>query len=854
MSTTIKTGRARRIVSMLALMILSPTAFASTACIADANGLTAALNYLETHEEVTTLNLEQGLYDVGAWDRTILAQVQIVGGFKPGTLCATHEDNASKTIIDFGGANVTLNQLRGSPNALISLSDLTLRDGVTLTLYVGDFAVPPFLGQHHFPGNITMNHVRVTDFDYVELGSHYGGVLLTDTHFDHLGGGGCAVATSPYDANTYVFNHVTADLGGSASFCLGDSGNDDEERNYTIANSIFWSSDGSQTSILALNNDGNAQLNHVTIDHVLFKSFAGTAGEVNIQNQINADPQWVNPGAGDYRLKFPPQTLSPAINAGTTVANVTEPFTDINGYPRQIGSKTDLGAYESTYNDGSVFVVTNTSDCSTPGCGSLRDAVTLANSSVAPAATINFNIAGGCPGVISLASPLPDVVKPITIDGYTQLNSARNTDLIAFNAKLCVVVQPANSAYYALRVPANSNGSLNVRGIGFGAFPVVVELFGGSNHQFAGNQFGGFIDNYGYQLYGSSTDAIFMAAPNGQVVIGGQDPASRNVFLNVFSYTATPASAINVGPAVNGVSGSCQIVGNTFGIQDDGTFASKNLNYGIYLQGSNCLVSDNIIVGVTKDAIFIDGGSGGGNNNVVRNNTVGLAPRGNLSGTNDGAGVRISGVHNVIGSSAATGASLSNANVIWNMDGGGVIVTGQNAYGNTIRANFVQDNGPSHTGMSIDLGGDGPTANDISDSDTGPNDRQNFPTLSSIAWPTAPGFGTVNQTVVVSGILRTFPGYYYQVDVYYSDGCDATGKGIAQQWIGSNEQVSLPAQVYAVPFSAQVQVPVYAPGYGALSVTATNNINGEGSTSELSACFPIDTIFRDGHDGGVGLD
>jgi len=56
------------------------------------------------------------------------------------------------------------------------------------------------------------------------------------------------------------------------------------------------------------------------------------------------------------------------------------------------------------------------------------------------------------------------------------------------------------------------------------------------------------------------------------------------------------------------------------------------------------------------------------------------------------------------------------------------------------------------------------------------------------------------------------------------------------------------------PRGAQVQVPVYAPGYGALSVTATNNINGEGSTSELSACFPIDTIFRDGHDGGVGLD
>ena len=90
------------------------------------------------------------------------------------------------------------------------------------------------------------------------------------------------------------------------------------------------------------------------------------------------------------------------------------------------------------------------------------------------------------------------------------------------------------------------------------------------------------------------------------------------------------------------------------------------------------------------------------------------------------------------------------------------------------------------------------------------------------------------------------------MDVYYSDGCDASGKGIAQQWIGSNEFIGLPAQVYLVPFQVQVQVPVYVL-VGALSATATNNINGEG-TSEMSTCFPIDTIFRDGHDGGLGFD
>jgi hypothetical protein len=851
-----------QLLALVALCVMqlaaNTAAHAGTACIASGTNLAATFNVVKDSTEPTILNLEEGTYQLGAQSVTFKSPISFVGGFKPGTLCAQHEDSASKTIIDFGSMNnsVQLYQPRGSSGGAISFADLTLRNGSTLELLSGAEATPPFLGQHDHPGTIVMSHVRVTSFHWVSFETFYGHVNVSDTLFDHLyPGGTCAITMSPFDDSEVVFNHTTIDLINNKNFCLNYSTNEGATWNYTFANSIIWGSDGGFVFVNGIDDDPYyhySYQNNVIFDHTLFQTFTG-GGSTTIHNKVLADPQWVNPAGGDYHLKYPPQTLSPAINAGTTVASVPEPFTDIAGAPRKIGSNTDLGAYEAPYNDSSSFTVTNATDCNTPYCGSLRDAINLATASASATATISFNIAGGCPAAINLGSPLPDITKPITIDGYSQPNSAVNTDLLAFNAKLCVVVQPVNGTYYALRVPANTNGSLTLRGIGVGSFPVAVELFGGSNHQIAGNQFGGYINNYGFQLFGSTADAIYMGAPNGEVSIGGEDAASRNVFLNVFSYTALPAAAVNVGSTVNGVYGACQIRGNTFGVQDDGTFASKNLDYGIYLQGSNCFVSGNIIVGVNKDAIFIDGGSGGGNNNVVQYNTIGLAPRGNLSGTNSGAGVRVSGVQNVIGSSTG-GAALALANVIQNMDGGGVIVTGQNAYGNTIRANWIQDNGPAHQGMSIDLGGDGPTINDISDSDTGPNDRQNFPTLHSIAWPAKPGIGTTNQTVVVSGLLRTFPGYYYQVDVYYSDGCDAAGKGIAQQWIGSNEFIGLPAQVYLVPFQVQVQVPVYVPGYGALSATATNNISGEGSTSELSTCFPIDAIFRDGNDGGLGFD
>lgn len=844
---------------MLQLAVVVPAAHAASACIANNANLYATLGAIQDNTEPTTLNLEEGTYQVGDIYVIFKSPITFVGGFKPGTLCAQHEENPNKTIIDFGGSpnNVQFDQPRGSSGGSISFADLTLRNGDTLELWSGAEADPPYLGQHDHPGTIVLSHVRVTNFHWLRLGTYYGHVNVNDSQFDHFAGGTCAITMNPFDDSVAVFNHVTMDLTGSRNLCLNWSTNSSATWKYTFANSIIWASDGTLAAVNGLNDDleNYGLQNDVTFDHTLFKSYLGK-GQLTVLNQISSDPQWVDPASGDYHLKYPPQTLSPAINAGANVANVPEPATDIAGGLRKIGSNTDLGAYESPYSDASVFTVTNASDCGTAGCGSLRDAITQAEASAAPAVTINFNIAGGCPAVITLNSTLPDIIKPTTIDGYTQPNSAVNTDPLAFNAKLCIVVQPINSTtpYYGLRVPDPSNGSLTLRGIGVGAFSAALELQGGANHQITGNQFGGYIDNYGFQLYGSPVEAIYMAAANGQISIGGPDPASRNAFLNVYSYTPILARAIYIGAAVNGKPGACQIIGNTFGIQDDGTFASINLNYGIYLQGSNCLISGNTIVGVTEDAIYIDAAYGGGNGNVVQSNTIGLAPRGNLAGTNYGAGVRISdGVHNVVGSSTA-GADLANANVIWNMDGGGVIVTGQNAYGNTIRANWIQDNGLGHLGMSIDLGDDGPTINDVCDCDTGPNDRQNFPTLHSISWPATPGVGTSNQTVVVSGLLRTFPGSYYQVDVYYSDGCDSAGKGIAQQWIGSNEFIGLPAQVYAVPFQAQVEIPVYVPGYGAISATATNNINGEGSTSELSACLPIDTIFRDRYDGGYGLD
>jgi hypothetical protein len=160
------------------------------------------------------------------------------------------------------------------------------------------------------------------------------------------------------------------------------------------------------------------------------------------------------------------------------------------------------------------------------------------------------------------------------------------------------------------------------------------------------------------------------------------------------------------------------------------------------------------------------------------------------------------------------------------------------------------DNGPGGDGMSIDLGGSGATPNDYGDTDGGANNLQNFPVLHGVTWVTPPQFGKTNIAATLKGTLNTFIGAgFYQVDAYYAQGCNATGRGTAERWIGSVDYVYVAPGSFNASFSVNVVVPEFDPTNGRLSLTATNNNNAEGSTSELGSCVTVDTIFKDGIDG-----
>ncbi len=506
----------------------------------------------------------------------------------------------------------------------------------------------------------------------------------------------------------------------------------------------------------------------------------------------------------------------PADTLNMALAGVVNPV--LNSFGAGAGSLTSdnlatvyWGSFEQTstnYVFPATFVVTNTNDS---GPGSLRQAILDANAMPNEGGPnlIRFDIPGAGVHTIRVISALPQISDPVVLDATTQPGYA-GKPVIELDGSL------AGNAN-GLEIWA---GGTTVRGFAINRFvgtpsaAIWIGRFG--NNVIQGNYLGtdasggvGFPlasqVSYGIVLFGSSSNIL------------GTDGDGRNDAFegNVISGSSTAGVLLMDGQGED-LSESNVIAGNFIGTDATGSTAIPNGRMGIFVLGSGVNnrfgtnadgVSDvaerNLISGNTEAGIYIGNGAA-----IVVGNYIGTNAAGNAALPN-GMGVRIENASN----------NRVSGNVIAYNNSHGVSI--ERGVNNSVLGNSIHDN--ALAGINLWAPNDPAnyvTANDATDADTGSNNLQNFPVISTAA--------SVSGQVALSGTLQSTPNTTFRVEFFANVATDGSGYGEGQNYLGYL-MVSTNGNGLA---SFVTTLPTFVPTGQFITATATDPA---GNTSEFSA-------------------
>ena len=514
-----------------------------------------------------------------------------------------------------------------------------------------------------------------------------------------------------------------------------------------------------------------------------------------------------------------------------------------------------------------TFVVTNTNDS---GTGSLRQAILDANAN-AGSDLINFNIASG-PRVITPTSLLPDITDPLVIDGTSQpgfagvpLIEVSGINVPAVPNAGLLTIKAGNTTVRGLIVnhcknfgisivtaggnliegnylgtdatgnlATNNQGNLisindssnNVIG---GTTPGARNVISGAGFDgisiFGGNARGNVIQgNYigtnaaGTAALGNASSGIFLGSSSN--FVGGANAGARNLVSGngvhgIFIHTTDPSGNVILGNYIGtDVTGNVGLGNSSFGISIGD---SDNNTIGGPSVGGGNVISSNHFGG-----ILLSGSNNGSNGNIIQNNYIGTGADGKTPLGNQSDGLSLSrGSNNTVGgSSPGTGNTIA-------FNGRGISVfagTGNFIFGNSIFSNnSFSIFGSRDVAAGIDLNSDGLTPNDSGDSDSGPNNLQNFPVISSVV------AGTSQTTI--TGSLNSLPNTTFRIHFYANSACGNGGNGEGATAFGSGATLVTTNSIGDALFT--VVIPGNLPAGKAITATATDPA---GNTSEFSAC------------------
>jgi len=300
-------------------------------------------------------------------------------------------------------------------------------------------------------------------------------------------------------------------------------------------------------------------------------------------------------------------------------------------------------------------------------------------------------------------------------------------------------------------------------------------------------------------LSNTLTGVVITDAANNDV--GGTDTGAGNLISGNGQYGVIIMSS--------GATGN-DVQGNYIGTDVNGTAAIPNQGAGVLIinassntvGGSGNLISGNVLQGVRLIGAYT---------NTVQGNLIGTRIDGTNSLGNGSHGVFIAdGDDNIIGTDLVTNTIAYNG-------GDGVFVF--SGTGNQIRSNSIFDNDE----LGIDLGDDNDvTPNDDTDPDTGANNLQNYPVLTT---------ASVSGNTTIEGVLNSISNTNFTIQFFANTVCDPSGFGEGRTYLDTDTTST------------------DGSGHATTSVTVAGDLTGQfvtatatdpySNTSEFSNCIPV---------------
>jgi gliding motility-associated-like protein len=336
-------------------------------------------------------------------------------------------------------------------------------------------------------------------------------------------------------------------------------------------------------------------------------------------------------------------------------------------------------------------------------------------------------------------------------------------------------------------------------------------LLEGSNNQVGFNKIGfsdagGVINplanKYGVYLYGPASTGNIIGSPGRNYICAsnstgiysdsgaGSNTISGNFIgvspLNTVHANQGPGISITTSPGNNYIGSSNiisgnvgdgieivnagsnnTIINNTIGLDSTLLIDYGNSGDGIHAVNTPGLdIAGNFISGNGDEGIEL-----ASDNAFIRNNVIGTNSSYGTPVPNGTHGISVAGSRNKIGISSGTGNYI-----FYNTMAGVIIGTSTAADSNSVIGNSIHSNG----GLGIDLAGNvGVTANDLNDTDSGPNSLLNYPYNI--------GASQCGSGTNISGNFDGIAGQLYRLDFYQipSGNQDPSGFGEGDMYLGS---------------------------------------------------------------------